>query len=53
MPRRLKLLLIATLLAVPALGAFATPAHACNGEICDGINALCNAVKFLPDDCVR
>ncbi len=53
MLRRLKLLVIATLVAVPAVGVFASPAQACNGEICDGINWLCNNVKFLPDDCVR
>jgi hypothetical protein len=51
--RRLKLLVIATLAAVPAVGVFATPAQACMGEICDSINFLCNNVKFLPDDCVR
>lgn len=51
--RRLRLLGIAVLLAVPTVGAFASPAQACNGEICDGINWLCNNVKVLPDDCVR
>ena len=51
--RRLKVLVIAVLAAVPVVGVFASPAQACNGEICDGVNALCNAVKFLPDDCVR
>ena len=51
--RRLKLLVIASLAAIPAVGAFATPAHACMGEICDSINFVCNNVKVLPDNCVR
>jgi hypothetical protein len=53
MVRRLKLLVVAVLLAVPAVGALASPAHACMGEVCDTINAVCNAVKQLPDNCVR
>jgi len=50
--RRLKLLVLAGLLAIPTVGAMSSPAQACMGEICDTINAVCNAVKQLPDNCV-
>jgi hypothetical protein len=53
MLRRLRVVVIGMLLAVPTVGVFASPAQACNGEICDGITWLCNNVKVLPDDCVR
>jgi hypothetical protein len=49
--RRVKLLVVATLLAIPTTAISAGPAHACYGEICDAVNLVCAAVK--KDPCVK
>ena len=37
--------------ALAASVAFAAPAQACTGEVCDAVNAVCVAVRGEP--CVR
>ena len=39
--RKLKMLLVATVMAVPTVGMFAPPASACMGEVCEAINTVC------------
>jgi hypothetical protein len=51
--RKIKLLLVATVMAVPTLGAFAPPAQACMGEVCESINYLCYKVITKGRDCVK
>jgi hypothetical protein len=49
---KVKLLLVATLMAVPTVGMFAPPASACMGEVCEAINTVCIKVtKGTP--CVK
>lgn len=40
--KRMRVLLVGILLAVPVIGA--APAHACSGGICDTINRICDTV---------
>lgn len=42
--RKLRILVVAVVMAVPVAGAAATPAHACMGEICEAINLVCEKV---------
>ena len=49
--RKVKVFIAAVALAIPLSVTAAPPAHACYGEICDGINAICNLYKNW--DCVK
>jgi hypothetical protein len=50
--RKVKMLLVATVMAVPTVGVFAPPASACMGEVCEAINLVCMKVtKGTP--CVK
>lgn len=42
--RKIKLLILAALLALPVLGVSASPASACVGPPCDQINQVCEAL---------
>ena len=42
--RKVKMLLVATVMAVPTVGVFAPPASACMGEVCEAINFVCMKV---------
>ena len=49
--RKLRILVVAVVMAVPVVGATATPAQACMGEVCDAINFVC-ATAFKGAQCV-
>jgi hypothetical protein len=49
--RKLKVLVVAVVMAVPIAGMTATPAHACVGLPCDVINFVC-AKAFKGAQCV-
>lgn len=49
--RKLKMALVVAVMAVPAVGMTATPAHACIGLPCDVINFVC-AKAFKGAQCV-
>jgi hypothetical protein len=51
--RKIKMTLVATLLALPTVGLFAPPASACMGEVCEAINVLCYKVITKGRDCVK
>ena len=50
--RKVKLLMVATLMAIPTVGMFAPPASACMGEVCEAINFVCMKVT-KGDPCVK
>ena len=50
--RKVKMLLVATVMAVPTVGMFAPPASACMGEVCEAINFVCMKVT-KGDPCVK
>lgn len=49
--RKLRVFVVAVMMAVPLAGMTATPAHACLGEVCDAINFVC-AKAFKGAQCV-
>ena len=51
MIRKLKYMLVASLLASSAFAFSAPPAYACMGEVCETINNVCNLYKGW--DCVK
>ena len=48
---KLRILVVGVVMALPAAGVAATPAHACMGEVCDAINFVC-AKAFKGAQCV-
>ena len=50
--RKVKMLLVATVMAIPTVGMFASPASACIGPVCDAINLVCMKVT-KGDPCVK
>jgi hypothetical protein len=50
--RKVKMFLVATVMAVPTVGVFAPPASACMGEVCEAINFVCMKVT-KGDPCVK
>ena len=51
--RKIKMTLVATLLAIPTVGLFAPPASACMGEVCEAINEVCYRTITKGRPCVK
>lgn len=47
---RIKRLVLATLMAIPFMGALAPPAQACIGDVCAAVNLVCR--KTIKQDCL-